>query len=150
MLWRSCVQDADSAPGSLVSLLLWTPRCLPEVWGLSPGRVGPHSLRGPVHSESNWGFVVHAQHACVSSCLSISAEGGLRLPHPSPLSVSMPQLSPTVLSQYLSPYQLKELAQLSGDLGFRFSPLFFSNKFSLLGQISANDILHREKVNFAC
>lgn len=50
--------------------------CLPEVWGLSPEGVGPHSLRGPVHSESNWGFVVHAQHARISSCLSTSAEGG--------------------------------------------------------------------------
>ena len=107
--------------------------CLPEVWGLSPEGVGPHSLRDPVHSESNWGFVVHAQHARISSCLSTSTKGGLLLPPPSPLSVSVPQLSPTVLSQYLSPYPLQELAQLFGDLRFRFSPLFFSNKFSQLG-----------------
>ena len=88
------MQDADSVPGSLVSLLLWTPGCLPEVWCLSPEQVGPHSLRGPVHSESNWGFVVHAQRACLSSCLSISPEGGLRLLPHSSLSVSVPQLFP--------------------------------------------------------
>lgn len=113
------MQDADSVPGSLVSLLLWTPGCLR--FGALAWQVGPHILRGPVHSESNWGFVVHAQRACIS-CLSISAEGGLRLLPHSSLSVLYPSFSPRVVP-IAGPLPAEELAQLSGDLGFRFPPL---------------------------
>ena len=109
-------------PGELV-----TPdSMLPEVWGLSPEEVGPQSFRGPVHPESSWGFLVHAQHATSLLSPHFHLGGLLPPPSPSPLSSHAPN-SPTTCSQYLSLYQLKDLAQLSGDLGFRFSSLSARN-----------------------